>query len=150
MSAESVGSVPTPIVGDVLADTRSSKTQLYRLIYIDENCALLKGDTRNYRTGRVHHRLESRKMFDDYIEAGRFQPTEETADAPAMPSSEQGTEMDWTDIDGIGANTASELIDAGIETDRDAQRAGSDELLEIYGMSERIIEKMNEEIENAT
>lgn len=147
VSAEHPDAVPTPTVGDLLVDTRNSEPVQFRLLYIDENIAVLKGNSRNTRSGDVRHWMERRREFDKYVEAGRLKPGDESADSPAMPGSKQAVEMDWTEIDGVGTKTADGLRSAGIETDRDAQRAGSDKLLEIYGMSERIIENMVDAIE---
>jgi len=60
----------------------------------------------------------------------------------------QPTRMEWTSIDGVGPETATNIEAAGIETDIDALVASDDTLLDIAGVGQTTVENIRRQVDS--
>lgn len=56
-------------------------------------------------------------------------------------------DVDFTEIDGIGATTAQKLRSSGFTVKKDIREASDEELLDVYGMGSSNLENLREEID---
>lgn len=115
-----------PTVGDVFESTRSG--DLYQIIYVDEQIVLLRCN----RPGHNHgggHRMEKRAAFDDKTAAGQMKHRPDS-DLDMLSD----VEVDWAEVDYIGAATTENMHEAGYRTVLDIQQASDDELLDVSGL----------------
>jgi len=159
-------------IGQVYTDSRTN--ELTKIIYIDEDVALLRDEDGN-------HRIEKRKSFDRNVGAGRFKlsPDEEFGyagrmeallDAQEQYSEKDGRkpshkaealseavsllteetssfkEVEFETVDGIGNATASRLRGAGYTTVEDLSRASDEELLSVGGVGDGNLSNLRERV----
>lgn len=117
------------VAGEVYKSSRSD--ELYQALYVDDQIVVLRSDTPG-ANGRGANRLERRSAFEDQLESEFFEH---------MPDSEldmlSDAEMDWDQVDNIGAKTTENMHEAGFRTTVDVRQASDDELLDVSGLGQK-------------
>lgn len=104
--------------------------ELYQVCYADAQIVVLRCETTS--SGTNHHRLEPRGGFDQSVESGFFTPKPDSE--LDLLSASGGPEVEWRQIDHIGAVTEQNLYDAGLTTAADVRAASDDALLDVDGV----------------
>lgn len=168
------GEIDHPVeIGQVYTDSRTG--DLIKLLYVDEDAALLRDEDGS-------HRLEKRKMLDSNIGAGRYSITDEdfehTGPFSALTSAlerferQDGRkashkaealrdvlssisgedknleEVPFEDVEGIGARTGARLRSQGTVTVADVREASDSELLDIGGIGEKNLSNLREHVDS--
>lgn len=132
---------------ELFQDTRSNSDVIFRVVHLD-NCRVLSRSNQHLkRTGRRHYRCDFRDDFDNYVIEGRYEPVEESEEAPSMPSEVEATEIDWSEVKGVGAKTNTKLHEAGVKTDHDLRSVDDSQIVAVYGMSDGKLDRMKEHIQ---
>lgn len=129
------GKLRDPAVGDIYENKHGS---VYQLIYVDEQIALLR-DKQTDDQGQNYHRVEERVTFNQQRDAGYFEYK------PDSNLELQDTvEPDWTDVDHIGAKSATNLREAGFKTATDVLEADKGELKDVSGIGAKAVQNLQE------
>lgn len=124
-----------PSVSDVYTDTRVDEQ--HQLCYVDDQIVVLRSASQ--QDGRHTHRLERRQTFDEYVEAGRFEPDPDSGlDLLAAET------HDWAEVAHIGEQTRENLSDAGFETAADIISTDDDELRDVNGIGTKALRNLRE------
>lgn len=123
-------------VDQVYTDSRSSGERL-QLIYIDKNVYVFQRPDQTHRFG-------SRREFEDNVEAGRFslQPDADPFAVTGELSEDEKKEVEFSELDGIGAKGASNLRNSGYETVNDVRMATDEELLDVPWVGEKGVQSI--------
>ena len=201
---------PTP--KDIVQDERNG--EYLRIIYLDDQIAVLRSEQTHRQTERNVHRIDSREQFDKQVDAGRISPAKDadpdipegkqatagveeedpTVDRRRQPATTDGgasssrdssdnaeietfvgadekdaaasadenvstkqsetdvtdtdsenknnDRVDWTAVPYVGEEISDELYNRGFESTSDIENASRDELDEIPGLGEGIIDSI--------
>jgi hypothetical protein len=126
----------TPERGVVYEHARND--ELYQVCYADAQIVVLRCETTS--SGTNHHRLEPRGAFDQSVERDFFTPRPESE--LDLISDSGGPEVEWRQVDHIGAVTEENLYTAGYRTAADLRGASDEELLDVDGVGAAGLERL--------
>lgn len=122
-------------VGQEYTDARTEET--HELVFLDDGHALLKS------TEDQSAILLTRKDFERNVGANRFKVNGDVVETDQFSY----TEIDFTDIDGVGNIAAQSLKTSGYSTVEDIERASTNELLACRGIGQGNLSNIMDYIE---
>ena len=148
-------------VASVNIDEKTESVEVAEVIVPDDQLSLAIG--RRGQNARLAAKLtgwkidikresEADTQFKEEITAELFNPQPSESEAPARAAASDG-EVDLTDLDGVGAKTATALRDFGFSTIESIAAASLDELLAIPGVGAKTAERIQRsaaEVERST
>ena len=120
--------------GYIFQDDRNEKR--FEVLYADEFVVFCR-----WLVDKAH-RIEDREQFEKDIKAGRYEPINKTI--TLEDEEKENLQVPFTQIDGIGQQTARNLRDNDITTYEDVVNESRERLTEVRGMGETTVDRLKE------